>query len=460
MDELSDIRELIFAAISEKAPVAVKDGGVINEGYNSELDELRSIFKNAKGYLAEIEKKEKEKTGIKNLRIGYNRVFGYYIEVSKGNISLVPDEYIRKQTLTNCERYITEELKALESKVLTAEEKIYALEQSIFDEVVKYTSAQMDRIQQTANSAAMLDVLCSLACVASENNYVKPEISADGVIDIKDGRHPVVEKMLEGVPFVPNDIYLNGTSNRTAVITGPNMAGKSTYMRQTALITLMAQMGSFVPARSAHIGIVDKIFTRVGASDDLSSGRSTFMVEMSEVAHILKNATSNSLIILDEIGRGTSTFDGMSIAKAVVENISKTKKARTLFATHYHELTDMENEFEGVNNYNIAAKKHGDEVVFLRKIVKGAADDSYGIEVAQLAGVPSQVVKRAREILAELEAGKYSEVLAEKHDKTPQMKFDTASDLLKEKLVSVDPNVLSPIEALNLVYELKKLSEN
>lgn len=457
IDELENVKNLIENAVDDEPPATLKDGGVIRDGFNEELDELRGLYKNAKTYMAEIEQREKEITGIKNLRIGYNRVFGYYIEVSKGQISQVPDTYIRKQTLANCERYITQELKELESKVLTAGERIHSIELSIFNELVSFTAKSITQIQRTANSVAALDVLCSFAVVAKEHNYVCPEITMNGEIDIKDGRHPVVEKMLTGAPFVPNDTFLDRKENRLAVITGPNMAGKSTYMRQCAIITIMAQMGSFVPAKSAKIGVVDRLFTRVGASDDLSSGQSTFMVEMSEVSHILKNATSDSLIILDEIGRGTSTFDGMSIARAVVEHIVKTTKAKTLFATHYHELTCLEDELDGIKNYNIAAKKHGDDLVFLRKIVKGGADDSYGIEVAKLAGVPSSVVKRAKEVLKTLESGSQVITKVIEKEESPQMSFGGGNSLLEKKLEMVDPNTLSPIEALNLVFELKKM---
>ncbi len=462
IDLMEDIRDLIDRAIGDDPPVVLKDGGFIKDGFNKELDELRDLYKNAKGYIAGIEQSEREKTGIKNLKIGYNRVFGYYIEVSKGNVSLVPDTYIRKQTLTNCERYITEELKSLESRVLTASEKMIVLEQDIFDEVRRFVAGRLGAVQETAYAVAQLDVLCSFAQVAVDNQYVCPEISVDGEIEIIDGRHPVVEQMLGGAPFVPNDTKLDEKDNRVAVITGPNMAGKSTYMRQVAIITIMAQMGCYVPAKSAKIGVVDKIFTRVGASDDLASGQSTFMVEMSEVANILKNATSHSLIILDEIGRGTSTFDGMSIARAVVEYIVKTKKisAKTLFATHYHELSILEKELPGVKNYNIVAKKRGDDIIFLRKIVRGGADDSYGIEVAKLAGVPAPVVNRAKEVLAELEAGKHQgtavPVLQEEPEAQVSFGQQTESKLL-EKLSSIDLNTLTPIEALNVLYELKKM---
>ncbi len=462
--DLDDVKDVIQSTVSEKASVTIKEGEVIKAGVNKELDDLRRLFKNTRSYLTEIEQREKERTGIKNLKIGYNKVFGYYIDVTKTQIDLVPDDYIRKQTLTNSERYITQELKELESKILTAGEKIYSIELSIFNELVLYTSRKIEQIQSTASSVAALDVLCSLAEVSCENNYVRPEILINGEINIKDGRHPVVEQMLHGAPFVPNDVYLNRSSDCLAVITGPNMAGKSTYMRQCAIIVIMAQMGCFVPASSASIGVVDRVFTRVGASDDLASGKSTFMVEMSEVSYILDNATSDSLIILDEIGRGTSTFDGMSIARAVVEYLIKNVGAKTMFATHYHELTCMEDELEGVKNYNIAAKKRGDELVFLRKIVRGGADESYGIEVARLAGVPKKVISRAREVLDSLESGE--NVPNPRNSGTAQgstsgqITFSSPenSELLK-KLENTDPNTLSPIEALGLVYELKKLAE-
>ena len=459
--ELKDIYTLIESAIKDEPPVMIKDGDVVKDGFNAELDELRNVYKNAKGILTQIETDEKEKTGIKNLKIGYNRVFGYYIEVSKGNVHLVPDGYIRKQTLSNCERYITEELKELESKVLTAGEKIKALEQSMLEEIRLFVSERLPKIQATANAIGTLDVLASLAEVAKKNSYVCPDMTLTGTIDIKDGRHPVVEKVLNDKLFVPNDTILDDKSDRISIITGPNMAGKSTYMRQVAIIVIMAQMGGYVPAKSATITVVDKVFTRVGASDDLASGQSTFMVEMNEVAYILKNATSKSLIILDEIGRGTSTFDGMSIARAVVEFVAKTKSvsAKTLFATHYHELTVLEDEIESVKNYNIVAKKKDDDIVFLRKIVRGGADDSYGIEVAKLAGVPNEVIARAKEILAELESEEPKQsVKVGATSEVAQLGFaDQNDNEIADKLRNIDPNTLSPIEALSLVYELKKM---
>ena len=461
IDVMEDIRNLIDNAIKEDPPITLKDGDVIRKGFNAELDEIRGLLKNGKQYIEDMENRERNATGIKNLKISYNRVFGYYIEVSKSNLSMVPEGYIRKQTLTNCERFITQELKDYETKVLTASDKMVVLEQEIFEEVRKFVADRLQSIQDTASAVAKLDVFSSLAQVASDNHYVCPEITIDGGIEIVDGRHPVVEQMLRGVPFVPNDTKLNTKEQRIAVITGPNMAGKSTYMRQVALITLMAQIGSFVPASFAKIGLVDKIFTRVGASDDLSSGQSTFMVEMSEVAHILHNASDKSLVILDEIGRGTSTFDGMSIARAVVEYLGNTKKcaAKTLFATHYHELTMLEDLLPCVKNYNIAAKKRGDDIIFLRKIVRGGADDSYGIEVAKLAGVPNAVVVRAKEILAELEQDKpaYTPAATVAED-APQMSFAHATQsAIADKLETIDPNTLSPIEALNTLYELKKM---
>lgn len=464
IDTMQEIRNLIEAAIVDDPPVMMKDGGYIRKGFHAELDEIRDICVNAKGYIAQIEEKEKNETGIKNLKVSYNRVFGYYIEVTKSFLDLVPDRYIRKQTLANCERYITEELKDLEGKVLYANEKILALEADIYDEVRRFVASRLSVIQDTASCIAQLDVLCSFANVAVMNNYVCPTVTLDGGIEIVDGRHPVVEQMLKTVPFVPNDTKLDLNENKLLIITGPNMAGKSTYMRQVAIITLMAQIGSFVPARSATISIVDKIFTRVGASDDLTSGQSTFMVEMNEVAQILTQATRNSLVILDEIGRGTSTFDGMSIARAVIEYILDQKKlgCKTLFATHYHELTVLEEQKKGVKNYNVAVKKRGDDITFLRKIIRGGADESYGIEVAKLAGVPNAVVKRAKEILSELDGEKQVQRQQMEKVKEPveneQMNFVSASNhAVTEKLKRVDLNALTPIEALNILYELKSL---
>lgn len=463
MDLLTDIYTLVQDAISEDAPFSVREGGMINDNFNAELDELRAIVKGGKDFLSTLEQKEQEATGIKKLKIGYNRVFGYYYEVSNSFKALVPDTYIRKQTLTNCERYITEELKELESKVLGAQERIVSLEYEVFCAVRKKIAAEYDRTRRTARAIATLDALCSLANVALSNHYTRPEINDSGLISIEEGRHPVVEKMLDGVPFVPNDTRLDDKDNRIAIITGPNMAGKSTYMRQVAIIVLMAQMGSFVPAKSASIGLCDSIFTRVGASDDLASGQSTFMVEMREVAEILENATNKSLIILDEIGRGTSTYDGMSIARAVLEFVADRKKlgAKTLFATHYHELTELETHIDGVKNYNIAVKKRGDDITFLRRIVRGGADGSYGIDVAKLAGVPETVVRRAKVILKALEASAATQPLptiespSEEPDEKLQLSFESAKEQgIIERLQTLDVNTLTPIEAMSLLYEL------
>lgn len=467
IDPLDDIYKLIDSAIVDDPPIVVKEGGIIKDGYNAEVDDLREVMSNGHGYLAKIEAAEREKTGIKNLKIGYNRVFGYYIEVTKSNLSQVPDTYIRKQTLTNCERFITQELKDLESRVLGAKERITQLEYELFDDVRKRVAEQLHRIQSTAKAIAELDVLVSFAQTAVENNYCCPDVSLDGKIIIKDGRHPVVEAMLKDAPFVPNDTLLDLDDNQVAIITGPNMAGKSTYMRQVALIALMSQIGSFVPASSAKLSIVDSIYTRVGASDDLASGQSTFMVEMSEVANILKNATRQSLLVFDEIGRGTSTFDGMSIARAVVEFVADKKLlgAKTLFATHYHELTELEDLLKGVKNYNVAVKKHGDDITFLRRIIRGGADDSYGIEVAKLAGIPQKVVTRAKEILKQLEAGQPVETRRKKmaavKDGPVQVAFlNPTTEKILSKLRSTDVNALSPIEALNVLFELCKLAQS
>lgn len=405
IDPLNEISALIENSIIDEPPVSVKDGGVIKDGFHKELDEYRHILKSGKNIITEIEERERSLTGIKNLKIGYNRVFGYYIEVTKSYYDLIPESYIRKQTLANCERFITEELKNVENKILTANEKVLVLEAEIFSEIRDFIATQLEKVQKTAAAVAGLDVLCSFASVSMKNQYVKPEISIDGMIEIKDGRHPVVELMLDDEMFVPNDTLLDLNSNRMSVITGPNMSGKSTYMRQVALITLMAQIGCFVPASHARISIVDQIFTRVGASDDLTAGQSTFMVEMSEVADILRHATKNSLVILDEVGRGTSTFDGISIAKAVAEQIAVSRGlgCKTLFATHYHELISLEDEIDGIKNYSVAVKKRGENIKFLRKIVRGGVDDSYGIEVAKLAGIPKKVTDRAKELLEKME---------------------------------------------------------
>lgn len=466
IDPLEDIHQLIDTAIEEEPPFSVREGGLIKEGYNEGLDAVRSDMNNSTSLLAQIELEQKEKTGIPKLKVGYNRVFGYYIEVTNSYKDKVPEEYIRKQTLTNCERYITQELKDLEGRILGAKDRSFGMEYAIFDEIRKVVANNLDRIEKTAKAIATLDVLTSLANVASDNNYTRPEVNQSSKIILKDSRHPVVEALLSGAPFVPNDVTLDNDSNRVAIITGPNMAGKSTYMRQVALIVLMAQMGSFVPASYAEIGVVDSIFTRVGASDDLASGQSTFMVEMNEVANIVKKATKNSLLILDEIGRGTSTYDGMSIARAVLEFVADKKKlgAKALFATHYHELTVMENLLDGVKNYNIAVKKRGDDITFLRRIIPGGADDSYGIEVAKLAGLPDWIIKRAKEILKELTSGKtddketFANISPHNNEDDMQLNLlDTASNAVTDKLKSVDVNTLTPIEAMNLLYELKNM---
>ena len=466
IDTLEDIHQLIDTAIEEEPPFSVREGGLIKEGYNEELDAVRSDMNNSTSLLAQIELEQKEKTVIPKLKVGYNRVFGYYIEVTNSYKDKVPEEYIRKQTLTSCERYITQELKDLEGRILGAKDRSFGMEYAIFDEIRKVVANNLDRIEKTAKAIATLDVLTSLANVASDNNYTRPEVNQSSKIILKDSRHPVVEALLSGAPFVPNDVTLDNDSNRVAIITGPNMAGKSTYMRQVALIVLMAQMGSFVPASYAEIGVVDSIFTRVGASDDLASGQSTFMVEMNEVANIVKKATKNSLLILDEIGRGTSTYDGMSIARAVLEFVADKKKlgAKALFATHYHELTVMENLLDGVKNYNIAVKKRGDDITFLRRIIPGGADDSYGIEVAKLAGLPDWIIKRAKEILKELTSGKtddketFANISPHSSEDDMQLNLlDTASNAVTDKLKSVDVNTLTPIEAMNLLYELKNM---
>ncbi len=464
LDTLEDIYKLIDDAIVEEPPFTVKEGGIIKRGYNQELDEVSEDMNNSTGILSKLEEEQREITKIPKLRVGYNRVFGYYIEVTNSYKDMVPETYIRKQTLTNCERYITQELKNIEGRILGAKDKAIALEYKLFDEIRKQVASQLERIQDTASAIAELDVLNSLANVAADNRYVRPDVNLKDNILLKDSRHPVVEQLLNGAPFVPNDVYLNCSANRVAIITGPNMAGKSTYMRQVALIVLMAQIGSFVPAASAEIGIVDSIFTRVGASDDLASGQSTFMVEMSEVANIITNATSKSLLILDEIGRGTSTFDGMSIARAVLEYVADKKKlgAKALFATHYHELTVLEEVIDGVNNFNIAVKKKGDDITFLRRIVPGGADDSYGIEVAKLAGIPDYITDRAKEILSELESGNSKINVINKVKKSAQdieqlSLMPSIDSAIADKLKNVDLNTLTPIEAMNLLYELKNM---
>ena len=465
LDTLDDIFELLNDAIDENPPLTIREGGMIKDGFNADVDYYRSIKNGGEDIMASIEQREKDATGIKTLKVAYNKVFGYYIEVSKSFVDQVPARFVRKQTLTNCERYITQELKEMENTIFSADEKLVSLEYQIFDSLRAFVADNRERIRKSASLVAEIDVYRSFAEVASKNNYTCPEVDLSSDIIIKDGRHPVVEKFVKDSYFVPNDTTLDTSSNKIMIITGPNMAGKSTYMRQVAIITIMAQIGSFVPAREARIGIVDKVFTRVGASDDLASGQSTFMLEMTEVAAILKNATSRSLIIYDEVGRGTSTYDGMSIARAVVEyTYSKKIGAKTLFATHYHELTDMEDELSGVVNYNIAAKKRGDSITFLRKIVRGGTDDSYGIEVAKLAGVPTEVVKRAKEILAEIETDKPIQRTERREEPAG---FDLFSGIaaskeneVTDRLRSVDINTLTPIEAMNLLFELKKKLED
>ena len=476
MDPLSDITALIRNSIADDPPLAQKDGGIIREGYNEDVDKFRRSRTDGKKWLSELEARERERTGIKSLKIKYNRVFGYSLEVTNTFKDLVPEEYIRKQTLTNAERYITQELKDLEDLILGAEDKLYALEFELFSDIREQVGAEVVRIQRTAKAVAALDVFASLALVAQRNNFVRPKINETGLIDIRNGRHPVVEQMIENDMFIPNDTYLDNHKKRISIITGPNMAGKSTYMRQTALIVLMAQIGSFVPADSANIGVVDRIFTRVGASDDLASGQSTFMVEMTEVANILRNATSRSLLILDEIGRGTSTFDGLSIAWAVIEHISNTKLcgAKTLFATHYHELTELEGKLSGVNNYCIAVKEKGDDIVFLRKIVKGGADKSYGIQVAKLAGVPDSVIQRAKELVEELSDAditaavkdltapkKKQKITYDQVDMAQMSLFDTVQDNdIIEEIKNLEIGNLTPMEALNILYNLQNKIKN
>lgn len=466
LDELLDITDLIDQAIEEDPPFSIREGGIIRKGYSEELDALRGDMNGGKELLADVEKRERERTGIPKLKIGYNRVFGYYIEVSNSFKNMVPADYIRRQTLTNGERFVTEELKQLESRILGAGERSVMLEGRLFDEVRRRVSDEMNRVQRTAHAVAQLDVLASLARTAVRHNYARPQVDLSGKLILRDSRHPVVECLLEGAPFVPNDVTLDEGDNRVAIITGPNMAGKSTYMRQTALIVLMAQIGSFVPASYAQIGIVDSIFTRVGASDDLAAGQSTFMVEMTEVAEILRHATCHSLLILDEIGRGTSTFDGMSIAQAVLEYAAdpKTLGAKTMFATHYHELTVMEEKIKGVKNYNIAVRKHGEDITFLRRIVPGGADDSFGIEVARLAGVPDKVVRRARQILKKLESAAPAVPDSHKKDLPPDpgqeqlILSSPAEGEILRRLKNVDVNALTPIECMNLLYELSRLA--
>ena len=480
LDPLEDLCILVKKAIREDPPIAMKEGNIINDGYNEEVDKLRRAKSDGKDWLAKLENDEREKTGIKNLKIKYNKVFGYYLEVTNSYKEMVPEYYTRKQTLANAERYITPELKELEDMILGAEDKLYALEYELYSEVRDLIASQIERIQKTAKAVAALDAFASLALVAERNNYVRPKINEKGVIDIKEGRHPVVERMIPNEMFISNDTYLDDKKHRISIITGPNMAGKSTYMRQTALIALMAQIGSFVPAKSANIGLSDRIFTRVGASDDLASGQSTFMVEMTEVANILRNATSKSLLILDEIGRGTSTFDGLSIAWAVIEYISDSRLlgAKTLFATHYHELTELEGKIDNVNNYCIAVKEKGDDIVFLRKIVKGGADKSYGIQVAKLAGLPDMVVDRAKEIVNQLAANDITETVKnisvegatttkkkkehlDEVDLTQMSLFDTVKDDdIIQELREVDIGHMTPLDALNKLYELQNKVKN
>ncbi len=480
MDALEDISALVDASIEEEAPISVREGGILKNGFKDDIDKLREARTNGKSWLAEIEQKEREETGIKNLKIKHNKVFGYYLEVTNSYKNLVPAHYVRRQTLANAERYITPRLKELEDMILGAEDKLVALEYEYFCEIRKTIADQVVRIQRTAKAVAALDVFASLAAVAEENHYCRPSINENGVLDIREGRHPVVEKMIPHDMFITNDTYLDNARSRISIITGPNMAGKSTYMRQTALIVMMAQMGSFVPAKSADIGLVDRVFTRVGASDDLASGQSTFMVEMNEVANILRSATDRSLLILDEIGRGTSTFDGLSIAWAVVEHISNPKLlgAKTLFATHYHELTELEGKLDNVNNYCIAVKEKGDDIVFLRKIVKGGADKSYGIQVAKLAGVPESVITRAKEIVEELSANDITELVKSlsvkkscaKPKKSARLDtvdmeqislFDTVKDdTIIEELRELNISAMTPLDALNKLNELQSKVKN
>ena len=479
MDDLSDICTLIEAAIEEEPPIAIKEGGIIREGFDDTIDNLRHAKTEGKDWLAKLEEEDRERTGIKNLRIRYNKVFGYYYEVTNSYKDLVPQDYIRKQTLANAERYTNARLKELEDTILNAEDKLFTLEYDMFCKIRDAIAGEMERIQRTAKAVAKLDVLASLSLVAERNHYVRPVINEKGIIDIKAGRHPVVEQMISGEMFISNDTYLDNHKYCVSVITGPNMAGKSTYMGQVALIVLMAQIGSFVPAASANIGMVDRIFTRVGASDDLASGQSTFMVEMNEVANILRNATSNSLLILDEIGRGTSTFDGLSIAWAVIEHISNKKLlgAKTLFATHYHELTELEGKMNNVNNYCIAVKEKGDDIVFLRKIIKGGADKSYGIQVAKLAGVPDMVIDRAKEIVAQLcdndilekvqsivtpqNESKHKAIQYDEVDLSQMSLFDTVTDEdVINELKEIDVTTLTPLDALNTLYRLQNKLKN
>ena len=461
IDPMTDIEQMITAAIADDPPAMTKEGWFIRTGFNAELDDIRLLLTNTREYLAQIEAQERERTGIKNLKIGFNKVFGYYIEITNSYKDMTPPEYIRKQTLANCERYITQQLKELEDKILSSRERVIALELRLYEELRLKIAEQTERIQKTAEAVAKLDVFTGFATLAVENDYCRPEISTDGILNIEDGRHPVVEMLLgSSQRFVANDSLLDNNHNRIAIITGPNMAGKSTYIRQVAIIVLMAQIGCFVPARSAHIGIVDGIFTRVGASDDLSTGQSTFMVEMNEVAQILQSATANSLLILDEVGRGTSTFDGMSIARAMIEYIADKKKlgAKTLFATHYHELTDLEQLLPCVKNYNTAVKKRGDEITFLRRIVPGSVDDSYGVEVSKLAGIPDWIIKRAHEILSDLEQNRPVSQRKTRNTEQAELQMSFAAKSAVETAIKkLDLNTLTPLEALNKLYELKAM---
>ena len=459
LDELQDIYELVDKSIVEDPPMTVKDGGIIKLGYDEEIDKLKTATTEGKNWIIQLEAEEREKTGIKNLKVGFNKVFGYFIEVTKSYLNQVPERFVRKQTLTNAERFITEDLKNLENQILGAEEKVVNLEYNAFVQIRDEIAKNVKRLQKSANIVSTLDVLTSFATVAEDLNYCMPEVDDSGILDIKGGRHPVIDKMLGTGVFVENDTYLDKKENRLSIITGPNMAGKSTYMRQVALITLMAQVGSFVPASEAHIGVVDKIFTRVGASDDLSMGQSTFMVEMMEVATILKEATSNSLVILDEIGRGTSTYDGLSIAWAVAEYIADKEKcgAKTLFATHYHELTELEEKLEGVKNYNIAVKEKGEDIIFLRKIIPGGTDESYGIHVARLAGVPKAVTQKADEILRGLERKNILTGKKQESKKAVEGQFDMFNYKLAEiahEIDKVNLNELTPIDALNTLVKI------
>jgi DNA mismatch repair protein MutS len=470
LDTLTDIYELIDQAIIDEPPVSVKDGGIIKTGFNEEIDRLKSASKDGKKWIVDLESKERERTGIKNLKVGFNKVFGYYIEVTKSYYSQVPDHYVRKQTLANCERYITQELKEIEDTVLGAEDKLVELEYQVFVDVRNKVANEIDRLKRTAGSLSRIDALCSLAELADRESYVMPDVTEGDEIEIVDGRHPVVEKMTGQEAFVPNDTCLNMGEDQIAIITGPNMAGKSTYMRQVALIVLMAQIGSFVPAQSARIGIADRIFTRVGASDDLAAGQSTFMVEMSEVANILSNATERSLLILDEIGRGTSTYDGLSIAWAVIEYISEKIGSRTLFATHYHELTELEEKMDGVKNYCISVEEKGEDIVFLRKILRGGANNSYGIQVAKLAGVPEKVIGRAKELLKELKDADITkrENRAKRGGKPIEGQIDVFSfnveqrncDEVLNEIRDIDISTLTPLDALNVLYSLQKKVKN